>query len=91
MPTESANNPAPNYMDGGVLYHPTPNTQLDLRVGFGLNGNPGELFTGAGFSVRFETARLDLSQIPSSVMTPQSSTPPIGSPRPPGLQGGHLA
>ena len=42
-----------SYMDGGVLYQLTPNMQLDLRVGFGLNGNPGELFTGAGFSVRF--------------------------------------
>jgi hypothetical protein len=53
MPTESTDNRAMNFMDGGILYHPTPNTQLDLRVGFGLNGNPGELFTGAGFSVRF--------------------------------------
>ena len=53
MPTESTDNRPLNYMDGGVLYHPTPNTQLDLRAGFGLNGNPGEFFTGAGFSVRF--------------------------------------
>ena len=51
MPT--GENPTLNYMDGGVLYQLTPNMQFDLRVGFGLNGNPGELFTGAGFSWRF--------------------------------------
>ena len=50
MPTESH---AANYMDGGMLYRLTTNMQLDLRVGVGLNGNPSELFTGAGFSVRF--------------------------------------
>jgi hypothetical protein len=53
MPVQSPDNRALNFMDGGVLYQPTPNTQFDLRVGFGLNGNPGEVFTGAGFSVRF--------------------------------------
>jgi hypothetical protein len=53
MPTESADNRPMNFMDGGVLYHPTPNTQFDLRVGFGLNGHQDEIFTGAGFSVRF--------------------------------------
>jgi hypothetical protein len=53
MPAESIRNDALNYMDGGVLYQPTPNTQIDLRAGFGLNAHAGELFTGAGFSVRF--------------------------------------
>jgi hypothetical protein len=53
MPTGAPENRVMSYMDGGVLYHPTPNTQVDLRVGFGLNGNPEEIFTGAGFSVRF--------------------------------------
>jgi hypothetical protein len=53
MPAGSPDNRALNYMDSGVLYQVTPNTQFDIRVGFGLNGNPGELFTGAGFSVRF--------------------------------------
>jgi hypothetical protein len=42
-----------HFMDGGVLYQPTPNTQLDLRAGFGLSGRPDDFFTGAGFSVRF--------------------------------------
>ena len=45
--------PVTSFMDGGMIYHPTPNTQLDLRVGFGLNGRPEDFFTGAGFSVRF--------------------------------------
>ena len=49
----SGRNRAMSYMDGGVLYRLSPNMQLDLRVGFGLNGRPDELFTGAGFSVRF--------------------------------------
>ena len=53
MPADPADNRALNYMDGGVLYRLTPNMQLDLRVGFGLNGRPDEFFTGAGFSVRF--------------------------------------
>ncbi len=52
MPT-GAENRVMNYMDGGVLYRLSPNMQLDLRVGYGLNGRPDELFTGAGFSVRF--------------------------------------
>jgi hypothetical protein len=51
MPT--GDNRTLSYMDSGVLYLLTPNMQLDLRIGYGLNGNPGELFTGAGFSVRF--------------------------------------
>ncbi len=40
-------------MDSGVLYRPTPNTQLDLRAGFGVGDRPGDFITGAGFSVRF--------------------------------------
>ncbi len=53
MPTESASNRPLNYMDAGLLYRLSPNMQLDVRIGLGLNGQPGELFTGAGFSVRF--------------------------------------
>jgi Putative MetA-pathway of phenol degradation len=53
MPTGAPENRVLSYMDGGVIYHPTPNTQIDVRVGFGLNGNPQEIFTGTGFSVRF--------------------------------------
>jgi len=51
--TNAADNRPTHFMDGGLLYHPTPNTQLDLRAGFGLSGHPDDFFTGAGFSVRF--------------------------------------
>jgi hypothetical protein len=53
IPAEAANDRAMSFMDGGVIYHPTPNTQLDLRAGFGQSGRPDDFFTGAGFSVRF--------------------------------------
>jgi hypothetical protein len=51
--TNASDNRPLNFMDGGVLYHPTPNTQIDLRAGFGLSGRPDDFFTGVGFSVRF--------------------------------------
>jgi hypothetical protein len=51
--TNAADNRPTNFMDGGLLYHPTPNTQIDLRAGFGLSGRPDDFFTGMGFSVRF--------------------------------------
>ena len=53
MFTNAADNRPTHFMDGGILYRPTPNTQLDLRAGFGLSGRPDDFFTGAGFSVRF--------------------------------------
>jgi hypothetical protein len=53
MFTNAADNRPTYFMDGGVLYHPTPNTQIDLRAGFGLSGRPDDFFTGVGFSVRF--------------------------------------
>jgi hypothetical protein len=51
--TNAADNRPQNFMDGGLLYHPTPNTQIDVRAGFGLSGRPDDFFTGMGFSVRF--------------------------------------
>ncbi|MGO9467528.1 MAG: transporter [Isosphaeraceae bacterium] len=53
MFTNAASNLPMYFMDGGLLYHPTPNTQIDLRAGFGLTGRPDDFFTGAGLSVRF--------------------------------------
>ncbi|CAN5882366.1 hypothetical protein BH23PLA1_BH23PLA1_11350 [soil metagenome] len=44
---------AEHYMDGGLLYRITPNTQFDLRAGFGLGDHPDDFFAGAGFSVRY--------------------------------------
>jgi Putative MetA-pathway of phenol degradation len=51
--TNSTDNRPQNFMDGGLLYRPTPNTQIDLRAGFGLSGRPDDFFTGVGFSWRF--------------------------------------
>jgi hypothetical protein len=51
--TNGADNRATHFMDGGLLYRPTPNIQLDARVGFGLGDRPDDLFTGVGLSVRF--------------------------------------
>jgi hypothetical protein len=53
MFTHASDNRPLHFMDGGVLYHLTPNMQIDLRAGFGLSGRPDEFFTGTGFSVRF--------------------------------------
>jgi hypothetical protein len=53
MFTNAADNRPMHFMDGGLLHHPTQNTQLDLRAGFGLSGRPDDFFTGAGFSIRF--------------------------------------
>jgi hypothetical protein len=51
--TNATDNLPTHFMDGGILYRPTANTQFDLRAGFGLSGRPDDFFTGAGFSVRF--------------------------------------
>jgi hypothetical protein len=53
MFTNSSDNRPTHFMDGGVLYRLSTNTQLDLRAGFGLSRRPDDFFTGAGFSVRF--------------------------------------
>jgi hypothetical protein len=51
--THAQDNRPQYFMDAGLLYRLTPNMQLDLRAGLGLTGRPDDLFTGAGFSVRF--------------------------------------
>jgi hypothetical protein len=53
MFTSALDNRPTHFMDGGVLYRPTPNMQIDLRAGFGLSGRPDDFFTGAGYSIRF--------------------------------------
>jgi hypothetical protein len=53
MFTNAADNRPTPFMDSGLLYQPTPNTQIDLRAGFGLSNRPDDFFTGAGFSWRF--------------------------------------
>ena len=51
--TNAADNRPTHFMDTGFLFRPTPNTQLDFRAGFGLGDRPDDLFTGAGFSIRY--------------------------------------
>ncbi len=41
------------YTDTGIAYLVDKNTQLDARIGFGLNGIGKDYFLGAGFSRRF--------------------------------------
>ena len=48
----SDNRPA-NYVDTGLFIYINPNVQLDVRVGDRLGSTVSEIFTGAGFSVRF--------------------------------------
>jgi hypothetical protein len=42
-----------HYFNTGVTYLINNNTQLDFRVGAGLNGRADDFFTGAGVSFRF--------------------------------------
>ncbi len=53
MFTNAADNRPNHNMDLGALYHPTPNTQLDIRAGIGVGDRPSDFFNGAGFSIRF--------------------------------------
>jgi hypothetical protein len=53
MYTDAPDNRPLNFMDGGLIYHLTPNMQVDIRAGFGLSGRLDDFFTGTGFSVRF--------------------------------------
>jgi hypothetical protein len=41
------------YVDTGVAYLLDKNTQLDARVGYGLNGVHNDYFVGVGFAKRF--------------------------------------
>lgn len=42
-----------HFFNSGVTYLINNNTQLDFRVGLGLNGRADDFFTGAGVSFRF--------------------------------------
>jgi len=41
------------YLDGGFTYKFTPNTQFDIRAGFGLNRHADDFFAGSGISFRY--------------------------------------
>ena len=49
----AADNRPLHFMDTGLLYRPTPNTQFDIRAGLGLGDRPTDFTAGAGFSIRF--------------------------------------
>lgn len=42
-----------HYADSGFTYKFTPNFQVDIRVGVGLNEAADDLFTGVGYAVRW--------------------------------------
>jgi hypothetical protein len=42
-----------HYFDGGFVYQFTPNFQVDIRAGVGLNRHAQDFFTGSGFAVRY--------------------------------------
>jgi len=42
-----------HYLNGGFTYKFTPNTQYDIRAGFGLNRHADDFFAGTGFSFRY--------------------------------------
>lgn len=42
-----------HYFDGGFTFKVTPNFQLDIRAGVGLNRQADDYFVGSGFAVRY--------------------------------------
>lgn len=42
-----------HYFNGGFTYRVTPNFQLDVRAGVGLNERAADFFAGSGFAVRY--------------------------------------
>jgi len=44
---------AQHYFNGGLTYLVTPDFQLDVRAGWGLNRHAEDFFAGAGFAVRY--------------------------------------
>ena len=42
-----------HYADSGITYKFTPNCQVDIRAGVGLNDAADDFFTGAGYAIRW--------------------------------------
>jgi hypothetical protein len=42
-----------HYFNGGFTYKVTPDFQLDIRAGCGLNDHAADFFAGVGFAVRY--------------------------------------
>ncbi len=53
FPAGSATALPQHYANGGFTYHVTPNFQLDMHVGAGLNGPADNMFIGSGMVARF--------------------------------------
>jgi len=51
--TQKADAVDQHYMDGGITYLWNDNLQFDFSVGFGLNGDADDFFSGSGVSMRF--------------------------------------
>lgn len=51
--TQAADNRPANYFDAGLYIYATTNVQFDVRFGKRLSDRINEIFTGAGFSVRY--------------------------------------
>jgi hypothetical protein len=52
-PTAGASPASRHYAVGGVVYFVTPNLQLDIRAGVGLNHNSNDFLAGVGFAARY--------------------------------------
>jgi hypothetical protein len=52
-PTAGASPASRHYAVGGVVYFVTPNLQLDMRAGVGLNHNSNDFLAGVGFAARY--------------------------------------
>lgn len=50
---DSSDAPKEHYLNGGTTILLSENLQLDWRIGFGLNDDADDVFTGVGFSIRF--------------------------------------
>lgn len=51
--TQADDNRPANYFDTGLFIYATTNVQFDVRIGKRLSNRIDEVFTGAGFSVRY--------------------------------------
>jgi len=53
LPTRAPESGSEHYFNGGFTYKVTPNFQLDIRAGLGLNERADDFFAGTGFAVRY--------------------------------------
>ena len=51
-PNDSADEESTHYASSGITYSCSKNSQLDFRVGVGINDDAADFFTGVGYSIR---------------------------------------